>query len=598
MSNFTFLKTKEWQDLYQAAVQAERYTLADARTALFHGRRAIELMVEWLYAYDGAFRRPYNDSLSALMADAGFKEHVPHGVRQKMHAIRIWGNSAVHRDSPVRSADALAIIKELFHAAHWFGRTYTQSDPNAIPDQFDEKALPSPAREVARQSRAQLKTLAQAYLKRDEDLRQERETIAALKAELEALRNQVSVTKVVNEAIPDTYDYDYTEAETRRLLIDVLLREVGWEISQDARNWVFDKNPVSAELEPLRRELADALHQTVQTMNLNNFIVRPKRPYVEPFQQRGRWDNLSRSDIADLSQHVAGLPAQLPDEPETAKRFDLLIYHLQLSLLHGETKAVESLQNRVMQMAFLLNEKGSIPAVQARMALIQRVQTEAYWQEITLPQLEDLRRALRDLTRFIERPKQNVVVTDFTDEFGKAKPTYLPEVSQGVNIIQYRRKVEQFIRANEDAVVICKIRWAMPLTPENLDALDEILFPAEAVGSESEFARAFGTPSNLAEFVRGLVGLDRQAAKEKFARFLDGNNYNADQIQFVNFIIDHLTKNGIMEPRLLWERPFVDLHDAGPDGLFVNEDAETLLETVRQINRATIVSTRTPPTNY
>jgi type I restriction enzyme R subunit len=121
------------------------------------------------------------------------------------------------------------MAKELFSVAHWFGRQYTRGDPNAIPDQFDEAALPPPPQDIARHTRAQLKTLADGFWAKDKELREARETVDALKAELAALRKQVSVTKVVNEAIPDAYDYNYTEVETRRLLIDVLLREAGWD---------------------------------------------------------------------------------------------------------------------------------------------------------------------------------------------------------------------------------------------------------------------------------------------------------------------------------------------------------------------------------
>lgn len=86
--------------------------------------------------------------------------------------------------------------------------------------------------------------------------------------------------------------------------------------------------------------------------------------------------------------------------------------------------------------------------------------------------------------------------------------------------------------------------------------------------------------------MRSLVGLDRQAAKEKFAAFLDGSTYTADQIQFMNYIIDHLTRNGTMEPALLYERPFIDIHDAGPTGLFSAEDANRLVALVREVNES------------
>jgi type I restriction enzyme R subunit len=68
--------------------------------------------------------------------------------------------------------------------------------------------------------------------------------------------------------------------------------------------------------------------------------------------------------------------------------------------------------------------------------------------------------------------------------------------------------------------------------------------------------------------VRSLVGLDRQAAKEALAGFLAARRSSANQIEFVNLIVDHLTEHGVMEAAMLYESPFTDLTPRGPDGLF------------------------------
>lgn len=69
-------------------------------------------------------------------------------------------------------------------------------------------------------------------------------------------------------------------------------------------------------------------------------------------------------------------------------------------------------------------------------------------------------------------------------------------------------------------------------------------------------------------FIRSLIGLDRDAAKNAFAEMLTGQNLNANQIEFINLIIDHLTERGAIDPRRLYESPFTDLNDQGVSGLF------------------------------
>ena len=90
-------------------------------------------------------------------------------------------------------------------------------------------------------------------------------------------------------------------------------------------------------------------------------------------------------------------------------------------------------------------------------------------------------------------------------------------------------------------------------------------------------------------FVRSLVGLDREAAKEAFADFLKGKTLSANQIEFVNLIIDHLTEHGVMAPELLYESPFTDLTPQGPDGIFSSTQVDELLAVLTTV-RATAVA--------
>ncbi len=79
-------------------------------------------------------------------------------------------------------------------------------------------------------------------------------------------------------------------------------------------------------------------------------------------------------------------------------------------------------------------------------------------------------------------------------------------------------------------------------------------------------------------FIRSLVGLDRHEAKLLFAEFLNGQRHSSNQIEFVNMIIDHLTKNGVMEPEKLFDSPYTDFSPNGVSGLFSDGDAEKIVK--------------------
>ena len=263
---------------------------------------------------------------------------------------------------------------------------------------------------------------------------------------------------------------------------------------------------------------------------------------------------------------------------------------MQLQLAHLEGAArFNTLRDRIIDIAANLETKTAIPKVNAQLAFIQEVQTEPFWRGITLPLMEEIRSRLRELVQHADKSQRRVVYTDFQDEGGEIRETGVPYQTTGVNVPQYKKKVEQFIRDHEDYWVIHKIRWSIPLEPRDLATLEEFFYGSEEVGGEQQFVQVYGRQENLAAFIRSLVGLDRAAAKEKFAAFLDGRTYTADQIRFVSYIIDHLTQNGTLDPALLYDHPFTDIHYAGPDGIFTNIQADALLAIVEGVNESILL---------
>jgi len=100
----------------------------------------------------------------------------------------------------------------------------------------------------------------------------------------------------------------------------------------------------------LRAETARHLNQIVRGMNLDNFVVRPERRWVEVFVDEAAWAHLTPEKAADAVTHLAGLPSAERDDDEQAKRFDLLSLRLQLSLLEPDPGA-ERVRRLVQQIA-------------------------------------------------------------------------------------------------------------------------------------------------------------------------------------------------------------------------------------------------------
>jgi type I restriction enzyme, R subunit len=196
-------------------------------------------------------------------------------------------------------------------------------------------------------------------------------------------------------------------------------------------------------------------------MNLENFVVRPKRRFVEQYAQEEPWKKLGQEQVGELVHEVASLPTELLDEDEEAKRFDLLMLHLQLAVLHVEP-GFERLKEQARSIVGMLEDKSSIPMVREQMPLIDAVAGEEWWQNVTVPMLETARKRLRSLIKLIEKVQRKPVYTDFEDQMGIEAAIALPEFQNIADRTRFMTKARQFLKAHENHITIHKLRLNQP----------------------------------------------------------------------------------------------------------------------------------------
>ena len=334
-----------------------------------------------------------------------------------------------------------------------------------------------------------------------------------------------------------------------------------------------------------RQTLADLLRCHVAACPADNFVVRPHLQLVERFRQDDSWATLSPDDHQILNTTLAPLPSayaeQQGDTDANARRFDLLLYTLQLTLLRGEPRFAR-LQQQLRSLAAELEARANIPQVASELELIRDLLADEWWQDVTVPMLEEVRRHLRALVGLIETSAQEPLYTNFADELGELRELDAAALLSRDEFQQFRLRAREFLRAHEDHLTMQRLRRNQPLTPADLDELQLFLL-SHGVGTEQAIQRAAEESNGLGLFIRSLVGLDRNAAKELFAEFLAEGTHTATQIRFINEIIDELTSRGVMDPVRLYDPPFSDLAPMGPEGLFSSKEAGEIFDLLNLI---------------
>lgn len=216
--------------------------------------------------------------------------------------------------------------------------------------------------------------------------------------------------------------------------------------------------------------------------------------------------------------------------------------------------------------------------------MLEEVADNTWWIDVTLPMLEIARRRLRGLLQFLDKIRKDPVYIDIQDELSDAVPIDLPAFAPGIDMDRFRAKAAAYLKAHEDHVALQRLRRNKALTPEDLASLEQMLLES-GVGDDKAIAKAKEDAHGLGLFIRSLVGLDRQAAMEAFGGFLDGTALSANQIHFVNLIVDELTSNGVVEPARLYEAPYTDLTARGPEALFSVEQVDSIVSILDVVKR-------------
>lgn len=300
-----------------------------------------------------------------------------------------------------------------------------------------------------------------------------------------------------------------------------------------------------------RNSLVNRLVGKVKELNRDSFIVKQHLQYVDFYSEAKNYQAISYEDTLKVKEELA--PLILPDQEDAgAVRFDTLIYGMELALLEGKKyrKAQKDLMNRVRTLA----DMATIPEIMEQSVFMNQILHTDYLERAEIKDLEEIRKKLRNLMKYIPTNKNKTYDTNFEDEI--LSSDWHESELESDDLKNYRAKAEFYIRQHQDQTVIEKLKKNEPLTTDDIETLENILW--HDIGTREDYEAEYGSKP-LGELVREIIGLDMNAAKEAFADFLNDTNLDSRQIYFVNQIVEYIVHNGMMKDfSVLMEPPFTD----------------------------------------
>jgi type I restriction enzyme R subunit len=295
-----------------------------------------------------------------------------------------------------------------------------------------------------------------------------------------------------------------------------------------------------------RKALVKTIIHEVQTIDKTLFNAAMQIKYIDKYGQISEFDDLTDEKLKELDEKVASLIPAVNDDEE-AKKFDLLMYQIEYSLLSDYIS--QSQRIRVVEIAEKLSEKGSIEVVRNRANIIAEVQTDEFWEHPSVFSIERVRETLRDLVKFLDYEDTAIYYTNFTDEILETSVNTYKVLNEKKD---YRKEVKDYIKNHKDNPVFEKIRELKPLTEDEISELEAIFW--YEIGTKENFEKVFGKCSVI-NMLKTILGVERDVVEEYFSEFLN-KDLNEAQTAFVNLVVDYIAENGSLERERLLESPF------------------------------------------
>lgn len=334
----------------------------------------------------------------------------------------------------------------------------------------------------------------------------------------------------------------------------------------------------------------DLIYKDINALdNLQTIAVKEKWRSVKSMSKKETLHEFSATTQQILHAEIAPLMTWRNIRGVAdAFEFDLLVCLAQKALLQVSSdfdNYKDDILNHIAQL-----QKNLLP-VREKGKMLQQVQQTAFWQNVTVQQLEEVRLELRGIMKYRRSEKQvtfEPVVTDVSEvrediqEYG-----YQPRRLEGLQMVAYKERVQKALDdLFEENPTLQKIKQGKPVDQDDLESLVSLVLMQHPDIDLKILEQVFPDTAGHLDFaIRRVIGLDAQYVDNIFKTFVQAHpSLTADQVRFISLLKNHISRYGAIQPERLYDSPFTSISSDGPDGIFNDEQMNDLLRLVQLVN--------------
>lgn len=355
---------------------------------------------------------------------------------------------------------------------------------------------------------------------------------------------------------------------------------------------VFEERLKLAETALQKSEVAvfeitiDLIARDIQALPEESIAVREKWKEKRTLSQPEILKVFSPATVVHLRQDIAPLMQWRNIRGfGDALVLDLLIARMQLAVVRGSGELADlkiDLMDRLATLEMHLNP------VREKADVIKRVTSDAFWNDVSVADLEEVRMPLREIMHHRARVGMSGIppkVVDVTENQGLERYSRRSASLKTVDMRAYEQVIEAELKKHfATNPVLKKVRAGELVSDRDIHSLVSLVLtqnPNVQREHLEEFFSETAAPLYLA--IRKIVGMDAEAVRERFASFVQEHpKLTAKQIRFLSLLQNHIARYGTIEIETLYDAPFTVIDADGPEGVFENEDdLSDLIEIVR-----------------